>query len=90
MAILIALLVIGLPGFAAYAYLRVSGIATESEERLATVFGIAFVLVLRPESPVELVAELVALSTIALGLTSIAHLAVVSLRDRRAVGVTLR
>jgi hypothetical protein len=89
MAILIALLVIGLAGFAAYAYLRVSGIATESEERLAAVFGIAFALVLGPESPVELVAELVAFSTIALGLTSIAHLAVVALRDRRAAGVSL-
>jgi len=40
-----------------------------------------------PGSPVELVAELVALSTIAVGLTSIAHLAAVALRDRRAAGV---
>lgn len=88
MAIVVALMVIGLAGFAAYAYLRASEIATGGEERLALVFGVAFALVLRPESPIELVAELVAISLIVLGLGSIAHLAAVTLRDRRAAGTT--
>ncbi len=88
MAILIALFVVGLAGFAAYAYLRVSGIATAAEERLAIVFGIAFALVLRPESPIELVAEFIALSAVVLGVASVAHLAAVALQGGRAAGVT--
>lgn len=88
MAIVVALMVIGLAGFAAYAYLRASRIATGGEERLAFVFGGAFALVLRPESPVELVAELVAISIIVLSLGSIAHLAAVTFRDHRAAGTT--
>jgi hypothetical protein len=88
MAIIVALVVIGVAGSAAYMYLRASQIATGGEERFAFVFGVAFALVLRPESPVELVAELVAISIIVLGLASIAHLAAVTFRDRRAAGTT--
>jgi hypothetical protein len=88
MAGLIAFVVIAVAGFAAYAYLRVIGIGTGGEERLAIVFGSAFALVLRPESPIELVAELVALSAVVLGVASIAHLAAVALQGGRAAGVT--
>jgi hypothetical protein len=88
MVIVIALVVIALAGFAAYAYLRASRIATGGEERLAIVFGFAFALLLRPESPVEFVTELVAVGTIVLSIAAIAHLATVALRDPRASGVT--
>jgi hypothetical protein len=88
MAIVVALMVIGLAGFAAYAYLRASGITTGGEERFSFVFGLALALVLRPESPVEFVAELVALGIIVLGFASIAHLAAVTFRDRRSADTT--
>lgn len=86
MVIILALIIIALAGFAAYAYLRACGIATAGEERLAIVFGFALALVLRPDSPVELVTEFVAVGTAVLGIASIAHLAAVTLRDPRAAG----
>jgi hypothetical protein len=72
MAIFIASVVIALAGFAAYAYLRAIGVDTNGEERLAIVIGLAFTLVLDPQSPTEF--------AVALGVASIAHLAAVQLR----------
>jgi heme/copper-type cytochrome/quinol oxidase subunit 3 len=88
MGSLIAFVVIAVAGFAAYAYLRVTGIGTGGEERLTIVLGTAFALVLRPESPTEFAAELVGLSTVVLGVASIAHLAAVALRHGQVAGVT--
>jgi hypothetical protein len=80
MAIFIASVVIALAGFAAYAYLRAIGVDTNGEERLAIVIGLAFTLVLDPQSPTEFAAEIVGLVAVALGVASIAHLAAVQLR----------
>jgi hypothetical protein len=88
MVIVIALMIIGLAGLAAYAFLRASEIPTGGEERLAIVIGFAFALVLRPESPAELIAELVAISLIVLAIASIAHLLTVTLRGSRATTAT--
>lgn len=75
MVIAVALLFIAVAGFAAYAYLRVNGIDTAGDERLAVVLAVALTLALDPQGPTEFVAELVGLATALLGLASIAHLA---------------
>jgi accessory gene regulator protein AgrB len=86
MAILFGLFVVALAGIAAYAYLRANHVGTHGEERLAIVLGFAFALLLS-ESPREFAAQLVVLGSVVLGLASIAHLAVVTVRDGRVTVV---
>jgi len=82
--LVIALVLFGLAGLAAYGYLRASRIDTSGDERAAIVFGTALALLLQPASAVELAAELVALIAIVLGVASITHVADVTLGERRA------